>query len=122
MEPPLRLVGHLWHYWELTEYVEGAGGVRRRRATLLDEGRYLCSMSTMHRLLRRAGQGQRKATDFGPCHAEPERALFKIPPELFARTLLKAVFGQLTRSVGSGAAGWRARGHIVRSPDAAVTR
>jgi putative transposase len=30
-------------------------------ATLLDEGTYLCSMSTMHRLLRRAGQaGERR--------------------------------------------------------------
>lgn len=30
-------------------------------ATLLDEGIYLCSMSTMHRLLRRAGQaGERR--------------------------------------------------------------
>jgi putative transposase len=42
-------------------------------ATLLDEGTYLCSMSTMHRLLRRAGQaGDRRRQATHPTRARPE--------------------------------------------------
>jgi putative transposase len=42
-------------------------------ATLLDEGSYLCSMSTMHRLLRRAGQaGERRRQATHPPRARPE--------------------------------------------------
>jgi len=42
-------------------------------ATLLDEGIYLCSMSTMHRLLRRAGQaGERRRQATHPARARPE--------------------------------------------------
>jgi len=42
-------------------------------ATLLDEGTYLCSMSTMHRLLRRAGQaGERRRQAAHPARARPE--------------------------------------------------
>lgn len=42
-------------------------------ATLLDEGTYLCSMSTMHRLLRRAGQtGERRRQATHPARAKPE--------------------------------------------------
>jgi putative transposase len=42
-------------------------------ATLLDEGTYLCSMSTMHRLLRRAGQaGERRRQASHPARAKPE--------------------------------------------------
>ena len=42
-------------------------------ATLLDEGTYLCSMSTMHRLLRRAGQaGERRRQATHPARARPE--------------------------------------------------
>ena len=42
-------------------------------ATLLDEGTYLCSMSTMHRLLRRAGQaGERRRQATHPTRARPE--------------------------------------------------
>ena len=42
-------------------------------ATLLDEGTYLCSMSTMHRLLRRAGQaGERRRQASHPARARPE--------------------------------------------------
>ena len=42
-------------------------------ATLLDEGTYLCSMSTMHRLLRRAGQaGERRRQATHPPRARPE--------------------------------------------------
>ena len=42
-------------------------------ATLLDEGEYLCSMSTMHRLLRAAGQsGERRRQATHPPHVKPE--------------------------------------------------
>ncbi len=42
-------------------------------ATLLDEGTYLCSMSTMHRLLRRAGQaGERRRQATHPTRTKPE--------------------------------------------------
>jgi len=42
-------------------------------ATLLDEGTYLCSMSTMHRLLRRAGQaGERRRQATHPARTRPE--------------------------------------------------
>ena len=42
-------------------------------ATLLDEGTYLCSMSTMHRLLRRAGQaGERRHQATHPARVKPE--------------------------------------------------
>ena len=42
-------------------------------ATLLDEGTYLCSMSTMHRLLRRAGQtGERRRQATHPPRVVPE--------------------------------------------------
>jgi putative transposase len=42
-------------------------------ATLLDEGTYLCSMSTMHRLLRRAGQaGERRRQATHPARSRPE--------------------------------------------------
>lgn len=42
-------------------------------ATLLDEGTYLCSMSTMHRLLRRTGQaGERRRQASHPARAKPE--------------------------------------------------
>jgi putative transposase len=42
-------------------------------ATLLDEGTYLCSMSTMHRLLRRAGQaGERRRQATHPARVKPE--------------------------------------------------
>ena len=42
-------------------------------ATLLDEGTYLCSMSTMHRLLRRAGQtGDRRRQATHPARVRPE--------------------------------------------------
>ena len=42
-------------------------------ATLLDEGIYLCSMSTMHRLLRRAGQaGERRRQATHPARVRPE--------------------------------------------------
>lgn len=42
-------------------------------ATLLDEGTYLCSMSTMHRLLRRTGQaGDRRRQATHPPRARPE--------------------------------------------------
>jgi putative transposase len=42
-------------------------------ATLLDEGTYLCSMSTMHRLLRRAGQaGERRRQATHSSRARPE--------------------------------------------------
>src|SRR5215210_231331 len=42
-------------------------------ATLLDEGSYLCSMSTMHRLLRGAGQaGERRHQATHPTRAKPE--------------------------------------------------
>ena len=42
-------------------------------ATLLDEGTYLCSMSTMHRLLRSAGQaGERRRQATHPPRAKPE--------------------------------------------------
>ena len=42
-------------------------------ATLLDEGTYLCSISTMHRLLRRAGQaGERRRQATHPARARPE--------------------------------------------------
>jgi putative transposase len=42
-------------------------------ATLLDEGTYLCSMSTMHRLLRRAGQaGERRRQAVHPTRVKPE--------------------------------------------------
>ncbi len=42
-------------------------------ATLLDEGTYLCSMSTMHRLLRRAGQaGERRRQASHPARVKPE--------------------------------------------------
>jgi len=42
-------------------------------ATLLDEGRYLCSMSTMHRLLRAAGQsGERRRQATHPPRTKPE--------------------------------------------------
>lgn len=42
-------------------------------ATLLDEGTYLCSMSTMHRLLRRAGQaGERRNQAVHPARVKPE--------------------------------------------------
>ena len=49
-------------------------------ATLLDEGVYLCSMSTMHRLLRRAGQaGERRRQAVHPARARPE--LLAIGPQ-----------------------------------------
>lgn len=42
-------------------------------AVLLDEGRYLCSVSTMHRLLRAAGQnGERRAQAVHPASVKPE--------------------------------------------------
>lgn len=42
-------------------------------ATLLDEGTYLCSMSTMHRILRAAGQaGERRRQAVHPPRAKPE--------------------------------------------------
>jgi putative transposase len=42
-------------------------------ATLLDEGTYLCSMSTMHRLLRRAGlAGERRRQATHPARVKPE--------------------------------------------------
>ncbi|CCG02439.1 transposase [Blastococcus saxobsidens DD2] len=42
-------------------------------ATLLDEGEYLCSMSTMHRLLRTAGQSrERRRQATHPPRARPE--------------------------------------------------
>ena len=42
-------------------------------ATLLDEGTYLCSMSTMHRLLRAAGQSrERRAQATHPPRVRPE--------------------------------------------------
>lgn len=42
-------------------------------ATLLDEGEYLCSMSTMHRLLRAAGQaGERRRQAVHPPRTKPE--------------------------------------------------
>jgi putative transposase len=42
-------------------------------ATLLDEGEYLCSMSTMHRLLRQAGQsGERRRQATHPPRMKPE--------------------------------------------------
>jgi len=42
-------------------------------ATLLDEGTYLCSMSTMHRLLRSAGQaGERRRQATHPPRVKPE--------------------------------------------------
>jgi putative transposase len=42
-------------------------------ATLLDEGTYLCSMSTMHRLLRSVGQsGERRRQATHPPRAKPE--------------------------------------------------
>jgi putative transposase len=42
-------------------------------ATLLDEGEYLCSMSTMHRLLRQAGQsGERRRQATHPPRTKPE--------------------------------------------------
>jgi putative transposase len=42
-------------------------------ATLLDEGTYLCSMSTMHRLLRRSGQaGERRHQATHPPRVKPE--------------------------------------------------
>ena len=42
-------------------------------ATLLDEGTYLCSMSTMHRLLRAAGQaGERRRQATHPARVKPE--------------------------------------------------
>ncbi|CCG02800.1 transposase [Blastococcus saxobsidens DD2] len=42
-------------------------------ATLLDEGSYLCSMSTMHRLLRTAGQSrERRRQATHPPRAKPE--------------------------------------------------
>lgn len=42
-------------------------------ATLLDEGEYLCSMSTMHRILRAAGQaGERRRQAVHPPRVKPE--------------------------------------------------
>jgi putative transposase len=42
-------------------------------ATLLDEGSYLCSMSTMHRILRCAGQaGERRRQARHPARTKPE--------------------------------------------------
>jgi putative transposase len=42
-------------------------------ATLLDEGEYLCSMSTMHRILRTAGQsGERRRQATHPPRVKPE--------------------------------------------------
>jgi len=42
-------------------------------AVLLDEGRYLCSVSTMHRVLRAAGQnGERRAQAVHPASVKPE--------------------------------------------------
>jgi putative transposase len=42
-------------------------------ATLLDEGTYLCSLSTMHRLLRRNGQaGERRRQATHPARTRPE--------------------------------------------------
>jgi putative transposase len=42
-------------------------------ATLLDEGTYLCSMSTMHRILRaHAGSAERRAQATHPPRARPE--------------------------------------------------
>lgn len=42
-------------------------------ATLLDEGEYLCSMSTMHRILRTAGQaGERRRQAVHPPRVKPE--------------------------------------------------
>lgn len=42
-------------------------------AVLLDEGTYLCSVSTMHRLLRAAGQnGERRAQAVHPARVKPE--------------------------------------------------
>ena len=42
-------------------------------ATLLDEGVYLCSQATMHRLLRAAGQaGDRRRQATHPSHSRPE--------------------------------------------------
>jgi putative transposase len=42
-------------------------------AVLLDEGTYLCSMSTMHRILRAAGQaGERRRQATHPARARPE--------------------------------------------------
>jgi putative transposase len=42
-------------------------------ATLLDQGTYLCSMSTMHRLLRAAGQsGERRRQATHPARVKPE--------------------------------------------------
>jgi putative transposase len=42
-------------------------------ATLLDEGTYLCSMSTMHRILRRNGAaGERRRQAVHPAKKKPE--------------------------------------------------
>ena len=42
-------------------------------ATLLDEGTYLCSMSTMHRILRAHGAGgERRAQATHPARTKPE--------------------------------------------------
>lgn len=42
-------------------------------ATLLDEGTYLCSQSTMHRLLREHGMaGERRAQATHPARVRPE--------------------------------------------------
>ena len=42
-------------------------------ATLLDEGTYLCSMSTMHRILRAHGAaGERRAQGMHPARTKPE--------------------------------------------------
>lgn len=56
---------------------------------LLDEGRYLCSVSTMHRLLRAAGQnGERRAQAVHPPLAKPE-LIAEAPNEVWSWDITK---------------------------------
>jgi len=58
-------------------------------ATLLDEGIYLCSMSTMYRILRRAGEvGERRDQATRPAHKKPELCA-TAPRRVFAWDITK---------------------------------
>ncbi len=58
-------------------------------AVLLDEGRYLCSVSTMHRLLRGAGQnGERRAQAVHPALVKPE-LIAQAPNEVWSWDITK---------------------------------
>jgi putative transposase len=58
-------------------------------AVLFDEGQYLCSVSTMHRLLRAAGQnGERRAHSVHPALAKPE-LIAEAPNEVWSWDITK---------------------------------